>query len=289
MLWLVRTTPGAYDTTRRRSRASGLLWGYGALMLRPRARVGRAPTVLRLRGLLPRLVPGLVIGVLLVVAGCGSDDSEAKADEPSKAALECREQWKDLEADVEGRETQTYPSALAPRWNGIVAAVDYYAAGATADDCGKTIEDAEEGHRRADGLRGQAAPFDMERRLAAVKEDAEAYADGSPPPAPKPSPAKKGKKAKKPPRPPKPADIEAALATLTKQAPLATEQQEPAWQQATGRGPRRHGRGEEGAQGHGLHLQGEQGLPHGLSSAGGDPPGPEGIRGLTAQDAVRRR
>ncbi len=72
----------------------------------------------------------------------------------------------------------------------------------------------------------------MERRLEAVKEDAEAYAAAPRPPAPKPSPAKKGKKAKKAPRPPKPADIKAALTTLTKQAPLATEQQEPAWQQA---------------------------------------------------------
>ena len=201
-------------------------------MLRPRARVGRAPTVLRLRRLVPGMVPGLVIGVLLVVAGCGSDDSEAKADEPSKAALECREQWKDLEADVEGRETQTYPSALAPKWNGIVVAVDHYAAGATAEDCGSTIEQVKKNIAALTAFSAKLLPFDMERRLAAVKEDAEAYANAPRPPAPKPSPAKKGKKAKQPPRPPKPADIEAALKTLTKQAPLATEQQEPAWQQA---------------------------------------------------------
>ena len=72
------------------------------------------------------LVPGLVLGVLLVTAGCGSDDSEKKADEPSKAALDCRDEWKDLEADVDGEESKTNPSALAPRWNSIGAAVEHY-------------------------------------------------------------------------------------------------------------------------------------------------------------------
>ncbi len=88
-------------------------------MLRPRARVGHAPSVLCSPRLLPRmgrgLVPGLVLGVLLVTAGCGSDDSEKKADEPSKAALDCRDEWKDLKADVDGEESKTNPSALAPR------------------------------------------------------------------------------------------------------------------------------------------------------------------------------
>jgi hypothetical protein len=170
--------------------------------------------------------------MLLVVAGCGSDESEKKADEPSKAALDCRESWKDLESDIAGRDTLTYPSALAPRWNAIAATVDYYSAGATADDCGKTIEDQKKAMAALTAFGAKLRPYDMEYRLQAVREDAEAYAEGPRPPAPEPSPAKKGKKAKKPPRPPKPADVKAALATLTKQAPLATEQQEPAWQQA---------------------------------------------------------
>ena len=71
-------------------------------MLRPRARVGHAPGVLCSHRLLPRmgrgLVPGLVLGVLLATAGCGSDDSEKEADEPSKAALDCQAEWKDLKA-----------------------------------------------------------------------------------------------------------------------------------------------------------------------------------------------
>ncbi len=200
-------------------------------MLRPRARVGRAPTLLPLSKRSAELAIGLVLG-LLVVSGCGSDSGEEKSDEPSKAALDCRDEWKDLKGEIKGRDSLTYPSALAPKWNGILAATDHYAAAATADDCGKTISNEKKTIAALTAFGAKLRPYDMEYRLQAVKEDAEAYASGPRPPAPKPSPAKKGKKAKKPPRPPKPSDIKAALATLTKQAPLATEQQTPAWQQA---------------------------------------------------------
>jgi len=183
-------------------------------------------------GLSRALVPGLVLGMLLAVSGCGSDDSEQKADEPSKAALDCRDEWEDLNADIDGEETKSNPSALAPRWNSIGAAVEHYAASAKADDCGKTIDDQKKAMDALAAFSTKLKPYDMELRLELVKEDAEEYATGPRPPAPEPSPAKKGKKAKKEPRPPKPADIKAALATLTKQAPLATDQQAPAWQQA---------------------------------------------------------
>ncbi|MET0997163.1 MAG: hypothetical protein ABWX73_00485, partial [Marmoricola sp.] len=75
-------------------------------------------------------------------------------------------------------------------------------------------------------------PYDMERRLEEVTSDAEAYAASPRPPAPSPSPKKKGKKQKRPPAPPAPAAIAAALKTLTAQAPVATQQQGPGWQQA---------------------------------------------------------
>ena len=235
------------------------------------------------------LVPGLVLGVLLATAGCGSDDSEKKADEPSKAALDCREEWQDLEADVDGEESKTNPSALAPRWNSIGAAVEHYVTSAKADDCGKTIDDEKKAMAALAAFVTKLKPYDMELRLETVKEDAEEYAAGPRPPAPKPSPAKKGKKAKKEPRPPKPADVKAALATLTKQAPLATDQQAPAWQQARAVDLDGRGCGEEGGQGPGLHLQREQGLSLSHCGAGGDPSSPGGQRGLTRGVPVRRR
>jgi hypothetical protein len=175
----------------------------------------------------------LLLAMLLVLAGCGSDGGGNKSgDEPSKAAVSCREKWKDLEDAVRGRDEMTNPSALAPRWNNIVATAEYYAAGASGSDCGTTIEAQKKAMSALTAFSTKLRPYDVELRLDTVKADAEEYASSPRPPAPKPSPAKKGKKAKKSPRPPKPADVAAALKTLTQQAPLATQQQGPAWQQA---------------------------------------------------------
>ena len=135
-----------------------------------------------------------MLGVLLATAGCGSDDSEKEADEPSKADLGLPGRVEGPEADVDGEESKTNPSALAPRWNSIGATVEHYATSAKAADCGKTIDDAEEGDGRADRLRTRLKPYDMELRLELVKEDAEEYAAGPRPPAPKPSPARRARR-----------------------------------------------------------------------------------------------
>ena len=55
-----------------------------------------------------------MLGVLLVTAGCGSDDSEKKADEPSKAALDCRDEWKDLEGRRRRGGVQDQPLGTRP-------------------------------------------------------------------------------------------------------------------------------------------------------------------------------
>ncbi len=211
MLWLVRTTPGAYDTGRSlRSPSHRLLGVYGAYMLR-----------------------GLLLTLLLVLTACGS--SSGDEDGPSKSALACRDKWKDLESKVGGRDTKTNPSDLAARWNSIAATVDYYASSASGNGCGSAIEEQSKAMDDLAKFSAQLAPYDMELRLDEVKADAEAYAAAPRPPAPSPSPAKKGKKKAKKAAAnpaPKPADIAAALKALTTQAPLATQQQGPAWQQA---------------------------------------------------------
>jgi len=181
------------------------------------------------------VVPGLLFALLLTLAGCGSSSAghDEKAEGPSKDALACRAKWKDLASKVDGRDSKTNPSSLAPRWNNVTATVDYYATSAAVDDCGTTIDGQEKAMDALTSFGTRLAPYDMELRLEQVKADAQAYATGRRPPAPKPSPAHKGKKQKKPaPRAPKPADIAAALKTLTQQAPLATVQQGPAWEQA---------------------------------------------------------
>jgi hypothetical protein len=194
---------------------------YGADMLRRRARVGRATAVL--------------LGLALAVAGCGDDSP--KAEQPSKADVSCRQQWKALEKKVGGRDTATNPSALPQRWNSIAVTLDYYAGSARAKDCGTTLSTQSAAIDAVGAFSTKLAAYDMELRLDEVKSDAQAYADGPQPAAPSPSAPVKGKvKGKKKPKAappaPRPADIAVALKTLTTQAPLATQQQGPGWQQA---------------------------------------------------------
>ena len=165
----------------------------------------------------PMLRHLLLALLLTTLTGCGSTAEETKkADEPSKDALSCREQWKGLEDDVEGRSSRTNPSALAPRWNSVAATVDHYATSATGADCGETLDAQEEAIDDLIAFASRLAPYDMEQRLELVRAGAEAYAAAPRPRASRPSPA----------------GITKALNTLTTQAPLATQQQRPGWQQA---------------------------------------------------------
>jgi hypothetical protein len=198
-------------------------------MLSPRAHEDPVPVAVRRHG----LVPALLLGLLLTLAGCGSSDEEAKADAPNKDTVACRAKWKALEDKVGDRASRTEPSALAPRWNSIAATISYYANGAKAADCDTALAAQEKAMAALTVFGAKLRPYDMELRLKQVKPAAEKYAAG---PRPKPSPAPKNKKQKKQkpaPPAPKPANIGAAVKTLTKQAPLATQQQGPGWQQAS--------------------------------------------------------
>jgi hypothetical protein len=227
------------------SGVSGLLWVYGDHMLRPRARVARPAAVVPPRARVEGLVAVVLLALVLGVSGCGSDGNGGKTDGPSKEAVACRKEWKALEKKVEGRDAKTNPSALAARWNSIAATIDYYATSGSAEDCNKALGDQEKAMDALDAFGTKLAAYDMELRLDKVTDDARAYASAPQRPAPSASPSaspspkgtKKGqkqdkKKQKPPPLPPKPADVAAALKTLTQQAPLATQQQGPGWQQA---------------------------------------------------------
>lgn len=174
----------------------------------------------------------VLLALLVALSGCGSSSSDAEADGPSKKALACRADWKDLATEIAGRDQRTNPSAMAQRWNTIAATVGYYRTSATGSDCGKSIKAQKSAMATLAAFTTKLAPFDMELRLAEVKSDAETYAAAPRPPAPSTSPAKKGKKQKAAPRAPRPADIATALKTLTTQAPLASQQQVAGWQQA---------------------------------------------------------
>ena len=151
---------------------------------------------------------------------------------PDAATVDCRKQWRDLGEEVVGNESLNQPSSLASRWRNVSATLDYYAVSAKSTDCGNALARQRGAIRALEFLSARLQPYDMELQLGVVQGPAQTYASNPRPPRPSPSPAKKGKKPAQQPRPPKPADIAAALRTLTKQAPLATEQQRPGWQQA---------------------------------------------------------
>jgi hypothetical protein len=179
------------------------------------------------------------MALVLLIGGCGSDDHEG--DSPDKATSACRGQWKDLGQQVRGNDQRTNPSALAERWNAVVATIDYYASSAKAAGCDEAISHQKDAITALTEFGTKVAPYDMELRLQEVRDAAEAYAAGPAPAAPSPSPTPKSKKkqpkkpqhkVKPPPAPPSPAQIAAVLKTFTTQAPLATEQQGPGWEQA---------------------------------------------------------
>ena len=206
-------------------------------MHRPRTRTGGASSAVRPSG---RVVALLLSLLLAAAAGCGGDGGKSgRAGSPSKAALSCRAEWKDLRGEVEGPSSRANPSALAPRWNAVAATAEYYATSASGSDCGTNIDGQRKSIAALAAFSAKLAPYDMQQRLDDVKAGAEKYAAGARPPAPKPSPAATGKKGgkkkahqKPPPRAPKPADIGTALKTLTQQAPVATREQGPGWEQA---------------------------------------------------------
>lgn len=191
--------------------------------MRPRARAGRA---------------AFGAALVLLLAGCGGND--AAAEKPDKATVACRGLWKDLGAQVRGNDQKTNPSALAERWNTIVASIDYYATSAKAPGCKEAVQQQKEAITALTAFGAKLAPYDMELRLEAIRDEAEAYAASTPSPSPSPSPTPKSKskkdknkkKQKAKPVPPSPAQVAAALKAFTTQAPLATEQQGPGWAQA---------------------------------------------------------
>jgi hypothetical protein len=174
----------------------------------------------------------VALALVFGLAGCGSEEPAKADDEPSQAALDCRKQWSTLDGEIADKDERTNPSALPERWGSISAAVEHYQAAAEESDCGKTLDGEKATVAALTALSSKLAPFDMELRLLQVRDEAARYAKGPRPPAPKASSGKKGKQQKRAPRPPKPAEVAAALKTLTRQAPLATEQQGPGWQQA---------------------------------------------------------
>jgi hypothetical protein len=178
----------------------------------------------------------LVALALPSLAACGGgDDTSDQPAKPSKSATACREKWKKLGDDVASQAAETNPSALPQRWNTVAATIDYYSTSATGKGCADQIDEQQQAITALKAFSAQLTSYDMQAQLALVQDDATTYAGGPWPAAPSPSPGTKkgGKKKPKPVRPPKPALVAAALKSLVSQAPVATQQQGPGWEQAS--------------------------------------------------------
>lgn len=181
-----------------------------------------------------RLTAGAAVLVALVAAGgCGTEEKPAAraSHSPDSATTACRARWADLADQIEGNEKQAEPSALADRWNSVVATVDYYATSASSSDCEHRLGAQKQAIDRLESFGKSLRPWDMEYQLSTVASRAQDYASDM---------GSKGRKGKsKDARKqagkddlPSPSAVQKALAALRKQAPTATDDQGPGWQQA---------------------------------------------------------
>ncbi len=173
----------------------------------------------------PAVVACVAAVAALSLVGCGPSE-EPRAAEPtpvSEDVAECREQWRDLGETVADRAEGDTPSDLASRWTSLVATIDYYATSAKESDCDDRLVDQRKSITTLDAFSRSLRRWDLEHQLSVVESDARTYATSPRPKAPKRKNAE---------RPPRPAAVLLALRTLARQAPRASEQQRPGWQQA---------------------------------------------------------
>lgn len=167
------------------------------------------------------LVAALLLG--LGASGCSEEKSAAAASEPT-GLTECREQWEDVAASVEGLDEDTRPSALAARWTSVLATVDYYVNSDTAENCQQHVETQLEAITALRKFSTRVQPFDMEFQADLVAPDVGRYlAD------PLPAPVKRAKG--KPVKPPTKAAVSQALEVLTDNAAAANSELAPGWGQ----------------------------------------------------------
>jgi hypothetical protein len=178
----------------------------------------------------------VVLALLLGTTGCGTQRSEARTG-PDRATLDCRQQWSDLGDTLRGRDAQTTPSALADRWNSVIATIDYYADSATAHDCSTTLSGQRTRITQLEEFSARLHRFDVGYLMSDVAGLATDYL-ARPLPPPRRLPAKAGHKTAKGKqrvttvKPPSKAEVRAALTSLQKDAELSVADMQAGWQEA---------------------------------------------------------
>lgn len=171
------------------------------------------------------LAAALVLG--LGACGQGRDTTSAtRAAKAERALQECRAQWRDVGNSVMGMDEDPNPSALADRWNSVIATVDYYQTSAGAKDCQATIETQLKAVTSLRQFSDKLRPYDMTYQLSQVQAAVDLYLH-EPLPA-----AVRGENGKRVP-PPSKAAVSTAMRTLTENAAAANTELEPGWGQTS--------------------------------------------------------
>jgi hypothetical protein len=160
----------------------------------------------------------------LAASGPASDPGPTASSE--RALAQCRSQWRDVADSVIGMDQDTNPSALADRWNSVIATVEYYRTGGTAKDCQSTIESQLKAVSALRQFSAKLRPYDMTYQLGQVRAAIDLYLND-------PLPAPVTDASGKPVPPPTKAAVSAAMKTLGENASEANAELEPGWAQTS--------------------------------------------------------
>jgi hypothetical protein len=166
----------------------------------------------------------LAAAVAVSLTACGSSADTSSAAKAQRALEACRAQWKDVGDSVVGMDQDPNPSALADRWNSVIATVDYYRTTDTAKNCQTAIENQLKAVTSLRQFSEKLRPYDMAYQLEQVHAAVDLYVND-------PLPAPVRDENHKLVHPPTKADVSSAMQTLTANAAAANTEMDPGWEQ----------------------------------------------------------
>ena len=166
----------------------------------------------------------LATAVAVSLAGCGNGADSSAAAKSERALEACRAQWKDVGDSVVGMDRDPNPSALADRWNTVIATIDYYQTADSAKDCQTTIETQLKAVTSLRQFSEKLRPYDMTYQLDQVRAAIDLYLNDA---LPGPVRDENHKLI----QPPTKAAVATAMQTLTDNAAQANAEIQPGWEQ----------------------------------------------------------
>lgn len=168
----------------------------------------------------------LVATLAVALVACGESPSSSAAAKSQRALEECRAQWRDVGDSVLGMDQDSHPSALADRWNSVIATVEYYKTTDTAKDCQSRIEAQLKAVTALRQFSEKLRPYDMTYQLDQVRAAIDLYLND---PLPAAARDDRGRTV----QPPTKAAVTAAMKTLSENAEQANVELQPGWAQTS--------------------------------------------------------